>query len=446
MFGKEAEEQLMSAVRDVHARLSDETCHPNDAVVKTALAQRLPADMLPLLVQAINVGRQTYQRQAHHGQPLLRKLAEFPLASIEEVRSRLYPDDVRKSPVLKTAAAEVSTEYSRPPQPRAPQRVKAAAIAAPPPREVVVEAKTKVARLQTAKLRVEREVDDAKVAEITARDRYLGAMGAVANYFKQADYCRRPLSEVEYNACCFFGPVALDIVNYVVANNRTKEARAVSPPRQAKPVSPTEVPYSLFKRAIDLAEEYLVCRQHREKTETEAPSKIAALMRPFAEHFPLPAMTVLGRPERDLSGQRKAANLFTPFLAGAGAGIAGLAKPKGTPELVDDVALKLDDPEHLDELKSIEARAMLNDLLANDDVVSGFDPQEVSEAYNEIVQLSPSAATQPAVMRPLLRKRLTAGAVEPFEAQQIADVEKTMRQTEAIGRQGGRANASPVLA
>jgi hypothetical protein len=98
--------------------------------------------------------------------------------------------------------------------------------------------------------------------------------------------------------------------------------------------------------------------------------------------------------------------------------------------MVESVEQDLSSPVHIDELRQIRSRAMLSDFLANDDVISGYAPEEVTNAYNEISQLSPRASSQPAIMRPLLRKRLTAGSVEPFEAQQMADIEKTIKQTE----------------
>ena len=106
------------------------------------------------------------------------------------------------------------------------------------------------------------------------------------------------------------------------------------------------------------------------------------------------------------------------------------AQPKPTEDLVASSQTELSDPNHQNALREIEAQTMLSDFLNNDEVLSGFDPDEVLQAYNEVVSLSPHAATQPAVMRPLLRKRLAQGSYEPFEAQQIADIEKSVAQSQ----------------
>ena len=52
-------------------------------------------------------------------------------------------------------------------------------------------------------------------------------------------------------------------------------------------------------------------------------------------------------------------------------------------------------------------------------------------AYNDIAQLSPRSATQPALIGPYLRKRLTQGAVEPFEAAEMVNVEKSLGQSQS---------------
>jgi hypothetical protein len=107
--------------------------------------------------------------------------------------------------------------------------------------------------------------------------------------------------------------------------------------------------------------------------------------------------------------------------------------PAPTGDLVDSVLSKLESPQHEEKLRSIQAKADLTDFMANDPVISGYandDPDQVLDAYNEISQLSPRAATQPALMRALLRKKLTRGegGVEPTEIGQIVDLERGLRQ------------------
>ena len=94
-----------------------------------------------------------------------------------------------------------------------------------------------------------------------------------------------------------------------------------------------------------------------------------------------------------------------------------------TGDLVDDQWMKLEDPEHENELRKIKAHAMINQLMTDpDDPISGHDPDKVLAAYNEIAQATPRVAENIATLRPQLRKQLE-GHREPFEAKEMLDIE-----------------------
>jgi hypothetical protein len=111
-----------------------------------------------------------------------------------------------------------------------------------------------------------------------------------------------------------------------------------------------------------------------------------------------------------------------------------------TAALQSGVLNKLTDPRHEAELRNIQAEAMLTDLMANDDVISGYDPAEVTRHYGEISQLSPRASTQSGLMRALLRKRLQQGAPDPFELDMLIRMENGLRQAGGASGSGGVLN------
>jgi hypothetical protein len=85
------------------------------------------------------------------------------------------------------------------------------------------------------------------------------------------------------------------------------------------------------------------------------------------------------------------------------------------------------DPTHEAKLNAVKNKAMLNDLLSNDPILSSYDPEAITNVYNQIASLSPAAARQPVLMRGLLRKAIQQGGVlEPFEVQQLTQVEETL--------------------
>ncbi len=456
-FGKEAEDRLIGWMRQVQGLVSGGE-HPTQAIIKVARDNQVDADVLPLMVQAHNTGRQAYQRDkcGADGQGILCKLADFPIAAIEEVREALYPEKVA-SPVTVFDPNIVSAEYASPPKPfqhdvvAAREKVASANVRMPePPKEL----KGQDPQIKMAKVFSEKEQITKTAAfwwEVArgARNDFLLALGNLGEYFKQAEYARLPLQEVGFNANALFGPAALDALSYVANRNGVPVPDFSKAPKVARPVQHDErgrvigKPYRLIKDALDSAAGAIEMTKQAQEIEKECAVEMEKLMRPFAP-APVPTPTrVLGSPGPQ--GEKRAffGNILGGLVGGASAGGArGLFTPKPTSELIGDTELELSDPEHLDELRQIEAGAVLNDLLANDEVISGYDPDEVSEAYNEILATSPSLATQPLALRPMLRKRLSGGAMEPFEAQQAAELEKTIRQT----NQGRRDEAGePVL-
>ena len=123
-------------------------------------------------------------------------------------------------------------------------------------------------------------------------------------------------------------------------------------------------------------------------------------------------------------------------IGGAGfgvmAGLAGKAIPKET--AADSERKMLEaymDPVHDAEMARIRSQAMLNDFLANDPVISTYDPDEVLDAFNQVAQMVPRASMQAAVMRGQLRKLLQQQtAMEPFEANQLVEVEKGLKSVQ----------------
>ena len=89
------------------------------------------------------------------------------------------------------------------------------------------------------------------------------------------------------------------------------------------------------------------------------------------------------------------------------------------------------DPAHEQEMASIRTKAMLSEFMASDPVISTYDPDEVSNAYNQIVQLAPRTSQKPVVMRGLMRKLLQQqDALETFDADQITSLEAKLKQVE----------------
>jgi hypothetical protein len=227
------------------------------------------------------------------------------------------------------------------------------------------------------------------------------------------------------NCRSWFGEPAADLFAQL---RQYVPSPAAAPEKMASAVNFTEGVYAQVACTLKLAQ------AHAEAVETLAAVKEGAEQR-LASLSPFPQRGSGSTPSPASSSLLKAGSWLTPLLTGAAAGAASNMRNSVSPaNAAASIESELDDPDHLDELRGIQSRAMLAEMLNNDQVISGYAPEEVTNAYNEMVQLSPSAADQPALMRPLLRKRLSAGGTEPFDAQQIADIEKTVQQTRSPAR------------
>jgi hypothetical protein len=93
--------------------------------------------------------------------------------------------------------------------------------------------------------------------------------------------------------------------------------------------------------------------------------------------------------------------------------------------------LAVSDPSHEARLRKVRAKAMLHDMMANDEYLSGEDPNKITDAYNEISQLAPRASESPMLMRALLRRFSAQGQVDPHDVDQLVGVEANMKKRDA---------------
>lgn len=138
------------------------------------------------------------------------------------------------------------------------------------------------------------------------------------------------------------------------------------------------------------------------------------------------------RKRRGATGEKRA------FMGmGLGAALGGVfgrsmgTIPQPKSDMVESEWLKLEDPEHENELRKIKAHALLNQLMTDpDEPIAGHEPDRVMAAYNEISSATPRLAENLATLRPALRKRLE-GHQEPFETKELLDIEQGLAKSRA---------------
>jgi len=91
----------------------------------------------------------------------------------------------------------------------------------------------------------------------------------------------------------------------------------------------------------------------------------------------------------------------------------------------------LEDPDHRDKLNEIRTQAALHDLMANDEVISTYDPSEVARSFNDLHSVAPQALTNNLILRDMLRKQLSYGGLDTMEVGQVADIDRKLRGDES---------------
>ena len=124
---------------------------------------------------------------------------------------------------------------------------------------------------------------------------------------------------------------------------------------------------------------------------------------------------------------------LTPVLGPTATSIVGpsverLLSPKPQEDIERETVQELFDPSHEAEMQRIRTQSMLSEFMSTDPIISTYDQDEVSGAYNHISQLAPRAALQPALMRGLLRKMLQQqDTMEAFDVDQLVKIEKGLK-------------------
>ena len=110
-LSKQAEQRLTAALEKVASLVADGT-HPDDAIVKIASEDGVPAGHVNLMVNAFNTGRTETQRKI--GSDIFEKAAEFDIADAENILKRMFPSEVKTAAALARETV-ISEEYSLPP-------------------------------------------------------------------------------------------------------------------------------------------------------------------------------------------------------------------------------------------------------------------------------------------------------------------------------------------
>lgn len=413
------ERAMLSAVKQA-ASLVSTGLTPDEAVEKVARDLNLSPAYVPFICHAYNTGQQL--DQLRHTTGILDKLASFPLADPAEVSRRLGE---KAAPAEK--AASIDPDYRRAPDwADLPERTKLAHTPLPKlanaPATVPVGERVDALRQAWGNIeRLQKKAQECQRQSSEAQDQTYRAIRNLVGYFKQASYDRRSFAEFEQAAEAYGGEDAKKLAELVYVSAGLREKRASGLSVLTEGFDPNEPPLTLMKQALDAAHKLVGLRRLAADAKKEAQTAEVEEIRPFIQ------------PEKSVTpsiwNPKVAGILGTPAVgAFAGSvlsrGIGPVNKTKD--ELVGDTLSELEDPEHANELRKIQAHTLLTSMMTDpDDPISGHDPDAVLSAFNDIAQIAPATAQNRATLGPELRRRLE-GHQEPFEIKNLLDTEKSI--------------------
>ena len=460
-LNKEAEQKLISAIERA-ASLVNSGSTPNDAIIKSASGANIPAGHINLMVHAYNTGRTTKQRE--QGENTVEKSADFQLANADVVMEALYPAQVKTSSAIEQSST-VSTEYAVSPTGFLGRR--RAALDKTASAQIALPVNTWVPAPRDEQAAVERaysqKVAEKRAAEEVRRVASAAYQKAAAAMEKLCEYFRVPGN-------MSFGDAVREVSLRLGNDGETVLHKVAAVyPHLTKQAATREmyigdlVPCQLVENVLNAVEDYNTAQNAANVIKTasapikkEVPEFLTGSILYSPADEPLTLKEAAGKPlppafspkdvkniQRHLKtlastpkapttsfGTNLGAALTRPAnlvanAMGSAKGTLGLGgEPESPKDAVKNQYNKLTDPDHETMLRDIRSQGTIHDLMLNDPVISGYDPQDVATAYNEISDAAPSLGDSPAIMQAMMRKRLAAGQLGDFDVKQLLDMDK----------------------
>lgn len=403
---------------------------PNDAAVKAAITHGVPVDHIPLFCRTLNAAMVEGNRRASKNAST--KLQDFPLADSDAVIAAMS---------LSTATRKEATHRPIAFDPNSPpgswytggeryekiaKEVRHAPFPAAPPVSQVSRPFTFADQVKIGEA-AEKSAKALRGSAVKSRQIRDEALVKIASWFNRHDD-RLSFKTAQEIAAAIYGNDADHVLRHVaksLSKTVTEKAAGVAKfDQNSEPFKSICTAVTEEKKAADFLRQ------------ADTLQAIANNLR--SPDFNLPqskaAETLDGVVNRIIS--EKTARSFGEGMLGGfiGSRVSNMMEPDDPADVPAEP-----DIEHMSAVRSARVTSLLSDLLANDDVIRKFQPQEVLHHYNEIARTAPNASLDPSVTRPLLRKRLEGGrnAIDPYDTDLLLKLERQVRPSVASPTPGG---------
>lgn len=436
-LSKEAEQKLLGAIERA-ASLVNSGMTPNEAIIKSASDAAVPAGHINLMVHAYNTGRTNKQRE--QGENTLEKAADFQLADVNAVTEALYPKQVKTSAEIRRSSV-VSTEYAVSPRGfisrRNAQLDKAAAAKNALPEKTFVPAPrddhSAAMRAYSEKQAAKRAAEEVRRQATVAHSKAAAAMEELCQYFRVPG--NMSFNDAVREVGLRVGDIGVSVLKKVAAVYPFVEKQAATNNDHFGDLPVVTLVENVIKLvgAHTEAQQKLAAQNNAliipEKTASPEPFTGSILFEPKKAPLALKVAEVKKKPDSapPLTTYGGTMGTLGKIMSPRGmhSELAAADEKQTNPDAQKRKAfLRLSDADHENKLQQIRARGVLNDLILNDPVVSGYDPNEIALAYNQIAEIAPNFTGSSAAMQALLRKRLEAGQLADFDVKQLIEMEK----------------------
>jgi hypothetical protein len=415
-LSKSDEQQLLDGVKKAVDLVDHQDLSPNAAIQKVAEELNYSPGFVKAACNAFNNGRQLAQWNANDN--VLDKLASFPLANYDEVHNAIWGKEQEKAASVSSFMPKFASYEDDARQQLLNMDLgtfeKSASAEEPSQLVQDYEGELRVKKAFNNLDFQQRQADEARREKVAAEDRLNLKVHMLESYFKKFAYDRLPLAQVENAAAVYYGNPGAALMSYV-ASRFPSEKRASD--HQAtwsgfnQPVDRNAEPYTLIADCIKHAHihnQMSIRLVDAENSLAEAKEKTASFTQPqsSSKSGSQPILT----PSLIEEAGEKQANLLQGMMGGMGMGLTKAVTEEGN------------------EAKE-QVEKQIGELESPESPLSEYDPDEVMQAYNQVVQLSPRLADQPSALGPLLNRKLM-GNTEPFEVGETLKLEESLAKTQ----------------
>lgn len=399
---------------------------PDEAIGKAASEEQLNPEMVRRVVEAFNIQKTNSTLKVADD-----KTATFPLAKAEDILKSVFCN----APLAASKEAESTQPAENDELQIIPANKKEAS--AGPSQETNMDVQGWFRTVQSLVLETNQKLGELSVDLLGFEQKSHAALSEVVDYFSTTNNVGK-FAQFEEEILSEYGEPARVTLNIIYDLARLSEDRFEGNTKRAFYFK-RDSSHDSFDRLMEHSEAYADKLTERSKLAAELDANVAESNAMFLQLFGIEDNKPTGKQASSLldfkHAERKAAFFGLPSTREAAVvGVQGALG--GQFQAAHEHAIKQQHQGPQDsvdiEKDNIKRRAILQDLMTNDENLVGAEPHGIQSAYNVLLHLAPDATLNPGVTQSFLRSALAQQTVDPFTAKQIADLQKTILQNKQL--------------